>query len=577
MEMEERAGGDRNIVWRLCPIFLTALIYILSTTGWGVVDYDEGYYVQPALHMAQSGDWVTPYANGVRFLEKPPLLYWVTAVSFRVFGINEFALRLPTALAVVALVWIVMLIGRRLSDEWTGVLAGLGTAFSAGTFLFTRETLHDVWLVLFISLAVYAFVEWHLNPKHPMRPALLFYAAMAGAVLCKSLVGAAFPIGIIIVFFLLSREWPRIRSLHLIPGTLLFLVLTVPWHWLAAVRNQGFLQAFFVNEQLLRFIGKHKPPVIWSIPLLTFWALILIWLFPWTVFLPAAFARNRALAGESLRVLKRLATAWAGVILVFFSISGRLEHYAFPALPAFFLLIAAPLSREGESKSILWAFRGLAIIGILALLIGGTGIWHIAGHGFKVAATGPANRLTETDYSLLAELPPEVISGLTKPAAVTIIVMAIGFGIALWFETRRLRKQAAISVAGVMMVLCGMICWSFNICEDVISSRKFGVAIAREARPGDRVIVADHYESANSLNFYEPLPVEVFSGEAYALIPGMAYPDSPKIVLTPQEFQSAWQSQTRIFVLGSERRLAELNLRGVPMLSLLNRALIRNH
>ena len=137
-----------------------------------MIDYDEGYYAQAAKHMVEHGDWVTPYANGIRFLEKPPLLYWVTAASFAVFGINEFALRLPTALAVIALVWIVMRMARRASGERAALIAGLSTACSVGTYLFTRETLHDIWLVLFIALAMHAFLKWYLDPLHPLRKAL---------------------------------------------------------------------------------------------------------------------------------------------------------------------------------------------------------------------------------------------------------------------------------------------------------------------------------------------------------------------------------------------------------------------
>jgi 4-amino-4-deoxy-L-arabinose transferase-like glycosyltransferase len=584
MTVEKQAGGDLKRLWMLLPIVLAALVYLISTTSRGVIDYDEGYYAQAALHMAKSGDWVTPYANGVRFLEKPPLLYWVTAVSFRLFGINEFALRLPTALAMIAVVWIVMLIARRASNERTALIAGLSTAFSAGAFLFTRETLHDVWLVLFISLAVYAFIEWHLDPRHPARPALLFYGAMAGAVLCKSLVGMAFPVGIVAAFFLLSRERPAWRSLHLAPGILLFLIITAPWHWLAAVRNQGFLNFFFVGEQFLRFFGKREPPVLWSMPLWTFWVLILVWLFPWTPFLPAAFTASRKPAEEHARMpgharmLVRLAIAWAGVILLFFSISGRLEHYAFPALPALSLLIAAALSQSGESKTILWGFRVLAILGILVVLIGGAGIWYIAVHGFQSTESGPSNRLAETDFSILAEMPSSVVLNLLKPAALTCISLATGFMAALWFEMHRRRIHAVISVAVVMIAVCGAIHWSLTICEDLISSKKFAIAVAQNARPGDRLVVVDDYESANSLNFYAPLHVEVFAGTAYALIPGMKYPDATKIVLTQQEFQSAWESPlTTVFALVPKDKLKDLNISGIEMMSLLHRVLIRNH
>lgn len=568
--------------WRtlslLLPIILTAIVYLFSTADRAVTDYDEGYYAQIAVHMVEHNDWVTPYANGVRFLEKPPFLYWITAASFEVFGVNEFALRLPTALAMIALVWIVMLITRLAANEEAVVVSGLSTSFTVGAYLFTRETLHDIWLVLFLALAMYAFLKWHLDPLHSRRHALLFYAALAGGFMCKSLIGVAFPAGIAVVFFLVSRERPRWRTLHVVPGSLLFLVLTVPWHWLAAVQNQGFLEFFFIGEQFLRFLGKREPPVLWSMPLATFWLLILVWFFPWTVFLPSAFLSSRQSGERNKRALIRLALIWAGVVLVFFSVSDRLEHYVFPALPALSLLAAVALSHRDKNRSILWAFRGLAILGVLILAFGiGAGIWLASGHAIQFAATGPTDRLAETDFSIMADMPPDIISSLLKPAAVTIVSLGIGFLTALWFEMRSRRVCAVMSLAAVMMIVFGMSHWSLNICEDLISSKKFALAIAREAGPGDRLVVVDDYEAANSLNFYESLPVEILDGSAYALIPGMRFPDAPEVIITREEFQAAWRSNGRVFALVPIARIGELNLDGTEMIRVLHRVLIRNH
>jgi hypothetical protein len=563
--------------WVLLPLFLTAVLYLFTTTHRGVIDYDEGYYAQAAKEMAVTGNWVTPYVNGVRFLEKPPFLYWITAASFKLFGINEFALRLPTAFAVVFLVWIVMLIALRLADELTAVIAGLSTAFSAGTYLFTRETLHDIWLVLFITLAMYAFVDWYLDSKHSRRSALLFYAAIAGAFMCKSLVGVAFPIGIVTVFFLLMRERPTWRAIRLLPGTLIFLILTVPWHWLAAIQNPGFLRFFFVGEQFLRFFGKREPPVLWSLPLLTFWLLLLVWLFPWTAFLPAAVAWGRKVTDKGQRTMVNLVLAWAGVILGFFSISERLEHYALPALPAFSLLVAGALARS-KTKLIPWAFRGLAILGMLALVLGaGAGIWIITGHRLQYATKGPTDRLSENDFSILADMPPVIVSNLLKPAALAVAALAIGFSAALWFDGRRKRFQAVMCVATVMIIICAATHWSLLICEDLISSKKFGLAIARDSHPGDRLIVMDDYESANSLAFYQPLRVEVCEGMAYALIPGLKFPDAPRVTLKLEEFDRIWRSSRRVFALGPRSRISEVEPGGIEVMQVLHRVLIRNH
>lgn len=575
--METQHGRGLGKGWMLLPLVLTAAVYLLTTTNRGITDYDEGYYAQAAKEMAVTGNWVTPYVNGIRFLEKPPFLYWLTAASFKLFGLNEFALRLPTAVAVIFLVWIIMRIARLLGDDRMAVIAGLGAAFSAGTYIFTRETLHDVWLVLFIALAMYGFVGWYTDPRHPRHAALIFYAAVAGAFMSKSLIGMAFPIGIVIVFFFLSHERPQWRTLHALPGSLLFLALTVPWHWLAAVQNQGFLHFFFVGEQFLRFIGRREPPVLWSLPLLTFWLLLLVWLFPWTAFLPAALAWSRKSADKNQRTLVKLALAWAGVILGFFSVSNRLEHYVFPALPPLSLLVSGVLARS-EGKGIQWAFRGLAILGILVLALGaGAGIWLWTGHGLQYASEGPTDRLSENDFSILGDMPPAIVSNLLKPAAVTSLALAIGFYTAFRLESRRRRMQAVLCLASVMIIICGATHWSLGICEDLISSKKFALAIAKECRPGDHLIVLDDYESANSLAFYQPLRVEVCEGMAYALIPGMKYPDAPKIVLTLEEFYAVWRSPSRVFVLAPKRRMSEVELHGTEVMQVLHRVLIRNH
>jgi 4-amino-4-deoxy-L-arabinose transferase-like glycosyltransferase len=521
--------------------------------------------------MAESGNWVTPYANNVRFLEKPPLLYWVTAVSFRLFGVNEFALRLPTALAVIALVWVVMLTVRNLAGSRATLAAGLSTAFSVGTYLFTRETLHDIWLVLFLSVAMYAFLRWYLDPEHSLKSALLFYAAMAGAVLCKSIIGAVFPLGAAAVFLLLSRDRPRWKTLHLPLGCALFLLLAAPWHVFAAIQNRGFLKFFFVGEQFMRFLGKYAGPEVGSVPLPVFWALVLVWFFPWTAFLPAAFTRNRKVLDKPQRILFRLAASWAVVVLGFFSFSARLEHYAFPALPALALFVGLAFHDNDESGSISWAFRGLAVLGILLAVVG-AGAWIRVGggDGLRNLMAGAAERAGGTDFSIMAGMPPDLVSKLVRPAWITLLAMAVGFGIAFLFDMRRRRMHALVTVAAVMAVICAMTHWSLIMCEDLISSRKFAEAIALQAHPGDRLVVAGDYESANSLNFYQPLHVEVVDGMAYSL------PGDPRIVLTRAEYLAAWRSPERVFVLAPAKKVREYAPDGVEVMTVLDRSLSRN-
>jgi len=133
--------------------------------------------------------------------------------------------------------------------------------------------------------------------------------------------------------------------------------------------------------------------------------------------------------------------------------------------------------------------------------------------------------------------------------------------------------QAVMSVADVMMILFGMVHRSLVIWEDMISSKKFALAVAKEARAGDHLVVVGDYESASSLNFYEPLCVAVFDGVAYALIPGTKYRDAPRIVLTRGEFKTLWRAGGRVFALLPEARQGELLPEGTEMLQVL----VRNH
>ncbi len=577
MTQIEPGGGIGRRASVLLPVLLAAAVYLASTAGRAVTDYDEAYYVQPALGMVESGNWVTPYANGVRFLEKPPLLYWVTAASFKTFGINEFSLRFPTACAVVALVLIVACTAGRAGDPAAAMTAGLATAFSAGAYLFTRETLHDVWLVLLLALAVWALLRWRLDPRRPLGPALVFYGAAAGATMCKSLVGVAFPLGIAAVFFLLGRERPRWRTLHLLPGAALYLALAAPWHAMAALDNRGFLEYFFLEEQVLRFLGMRALPVLWSVPLWLFWALVPVWFFPWTAFLPAALRAGRGPGDAPERILVRLAVAWAVVVLGFFSLSARLEHYAFPALPALAVLAGTAMHRGRGGRAVLWGFRGLALFGLLCLAFAIlAGAWIAAGGGFDYALPESPDRIAETDFSILAEIPPEMAARLLGPAAAAVLALAAGFVAALGFERRGRRVPAIVCVALTMAAVFGMAHWSLHICEDLISSKKFALAIAREAGPGDRAVVVGDYESANSLNFYVPIGVEVYRGEAYALVPGLRYGDSPKILLSDEEFAEAWRGPGRVFALAPASGVEALVPGGREMLRVLDRVLVCN-
>jgi len=371
---------------------VTAIIYIGSAGIPALLDDADSFYAEVAREMNVRLDWITPYANELRFLEKPPLFYWLISLSYKVFdSTNAFTARLPTALAVMGLVFVTARIGQLLFGTRAGVLGGLALATSVGMFLFTRIILPDALFALLLALILYWFLRWE-RAEQKAGPLLWMYAFAGLAVLTRGLIGIVFPAGIIFLTLLSSgklRNGVRLLSLK---GALLFLVIAVPWHIAIGLRNPGFFWFYFVNEHVLRFLGKRYPMDYGTVPLVPFWLLHLVWLFPWSFYLITLFRpRNfkRAIAESSGGLT--LPLVWALTILLFFSFSTRLEYYTLPALPALALLAGRQCAmlweRGGRWPSAILASMG-ALIGVMLLGIAAS-VSSVAANGFLGLKNNP--------------------------------------------------------------------------------------------------------------------------------------------------------------------------------------------
>jgi hypothetical protein len=525
------------------PLVLAAAVYTVTAAGRAVADADEGVYVHIPQQMLARGDWITPYVNGVRSLDKPPLLYWLIALSYTLFGQSEFAARIPSIAGVCGTVWLVQRIAGMLAGPRAGVAAGLAFAFSVGTFLFTLEVMHDILLVFFLTLAMSCFVVFERRGGARPWPVAGFFAAAAGAFLAKGLLGIVLPAGIVATYLVLSRRLPPVRLRWLFLGTLLFAALALPWHVAMEARNPGFLRVYFLEEQILRFFGRREPVDYESVPLPLFWALIPVWLFPWSVFLPGAVFLRRG-------GLRLLAGCWAGFPLAFFSVSSRLEHYAFPLLAPLAILAGAALT---EQRGVGWELRFLkglgAALAVAAVLLGV--VWF-TGYGLPAEGGGHPERTHSTDFSILTDFPAEVLRELLLPAIVVSAAMAACFLLA------RRRILAALTLA--MVVFHGAAAYSIRVAEEIVSSKAFGQVLARDGRPGDTVIVFGDYETANSINFYAPLPLYVCEGAAPSLGPGLRYPDAPRLLLSREDLVRRWRSSERVWLIADGRQVEELDL-----------------
>lgn len=354
-----------------------------------LLDDADSVHAEVAREMLLRHDYVTLYANGIRYLEKAPLLYWSMAASMKLsmlFGASSpdalaAAARLPVAFNVLGLVLIVETFARRaFRSTRAGLYAALITLSSFGIFIFTRITIPDAGVCLWIALALLFFWQTEEEDVPSRRACCGFAIACALNVLTKGLIGIVFPIAIVAIYLLMTRgvrgAMDRIRALRPMESLLLFLTIAAPWHILAGLANpaqghpapflfahghwqvplptdgnvRGWFWFYFMNEHLLRYLNLRVPHDYDTAPLWLFWGLCLIWLMPWSAFIFHAIGQAFSFRSVAFRLRKRVLNMqertnlflilWAALPLLFFSLSTRQEYYVLPALPALTLLIA---------------------------------------------------------------------------------------------------------------------------------------------------------------------------------------------------------------------------------------------
>ncbi|HUZ93851.1 MAG TPA: glycosyltransferase family 39 protein [Edaphobacter sp.] len=312
------ADAPRRSIAVVILLGLWLVIFFAALFAPPLLDDADATHANAARHIALTGDFVTLHVNGIRYLEKAPLPYWLDAASFRIFGFNTFAAHFPEAIGVLLLALLGFYWASRAFGNRTGFYSGLAILTSIGVFLFTRIYIPEVLLTLFLSISLYcmlraleadsatnpgaprpasgtwAFVRSANRTFSPATYAYIMWASLALAVLTKGLVAIVFLLGTAIVYLALTGEYKNWRALKPLTGTILFLAIAAPWHILAGLRNtngmngHGFFWFYFVNEHFLRFLGKRFPKDYNKLPGYLFWSLHIVWLFPWSLFAPLA-------------------------------------------------------------------------------------------------------------------------------------------------------------------------------------------------------------------------------------------------------------------------------------------------
>ena len=559
--------------WALAIVFVA--VYFGSLFSPALLDDADSTHAEAAREMFVSGDYVTLHVNGVRYLEKAPLPYWLVAFCYRIFGVNEFASRLPMALSVLLLGVLAVVWGRRAFGERAGVYAGLMAYTCAGVFLFTRVLIPDVLLGLLIAASLYFFLT-ALEPGARVWQWYAGYACVALGVLTKGLIALAFPGGAAFLYLALTGEWRRWREFRLASGLALFLLIAAPWHILAGLRNtggqggHGFFWFYFVNEHFLRFLGRRYPRDYNKLPWALYWSLHLVWLFPWSFYLPAAVRtviderrlseRGSPRLGDFGGRTRLLCWILAGLVLIFFAISTNQEYYTFPAYFPLLMLLADGIARCEWSDRHLGVRKGwlrisagaLAVIGVAASATLLTLLWQSRHLPFEpdignVLATH--NMDTDTlSTSHMLDLSYASFAALRLPAALAAVALMVAPLLSFFLRIRRRHYAATWALGAGMAVFLVAAHIALARFGPYLSSKDLARDIAQRARPQDRVMIYGDQAFGSSLLFYLQRPIDLVEGRTTSMWFGSTFPDAPKIYLSDADLQRDWAGTDRIFL-----------------------------
>ena len=353
MQLDRRGNIATRPALAVLGLILFALWFGALETR-GLFWPDEGRYAEIAREMLASGDYVTPRLNGLKYFEKPPLQYWFSALAFRIFGLDEWTARLWPATTGFVLIVITVYLWWRWRGPDTGLIVGSVLTSAWGVLLGAQILTLDIGLAFFHSLALLAFIGAHrplATPRAKAWAMTIVWAAMAGAVLSKGLVGIVLPGLALVVYAAVERDLSILRSVFTLRGIVVFLALTLPWFVLVQRANPEFFDLFFVQEHFRRYLepGHNRPGQWWY-----FLAIGAAFLLPWTGSVPGALKDAWQAPRQGTLRAERLLVIWAVVVLVFFSLSrSKLPFYILPALPAvaWVLALSSPARRPKMASS----------------------------------------------------------------------------------------------------------------------------------------------------------------------------------------------------------------------------------
>ena len=482
-----RAGVERAVVALLAASVLLLFLGLGANTIW---DANEAFYVDTPRHMVESGDYVNPQFNGEPRMNKPVLSYWIVAGFYQVFGVSVGVERLAIAVGALGILFAAYLFGRSLGGTATGLIAALIVATAPRFVMFSRRIFIDVWVTMFMALALACFVLAEQRPGHRRRYLWLMYAAIGLGVLTKGPVALLFPAATIGTWLLLEGRLSDLRLFHLISGTLIVLAIVVPW-WAVIYAQQGWepLQAFWLGENVGRYTEAMQPgerDIFFYVPVL------LGDLFPWTVFVVGGLVWGATTLFSRESPMARLLMLWVVWHVGVFSLSQtKQDLYIFPVVPALAALTAC-LIQHAITHDRLHVIRAGAVMSAVLMAAVGAGLFWLFGSQAQIHQIAGANLL---GILLCGGAVVVVVLGLKSRAVIALTAIAATLVLANYVFA-----LVALPAVEAFKPVLPMV--------QTIEAREAEAVKAAGRAPGEPPPVAHYREVLPSMAFYLKRPIE---------------------------------------------------------------------